>query len=194
MNLQIIRQEKYSRVELLLRAFFGAVYIGIPHGFLLMFIHIGVAFVVFLNFWAILFTGKFPRSFFDFMLKYMKWGYRVAASKSNLCDGYPPFGLNTEWKPLTLEITYPEQSSRWGLLLRLFFGIFYICIPHAFCLGFRFVAQTVIDFIAFWAILFTGEYPKEMHAFSVGTYRWMIRVSAYYTMMLDDYPPFSGKE
>lgn len=194
MNLQIQHQEKYSRLELLLRTFFGALYIGIPHLFLLFFISIAYGFMSFITFWAILFTGKFPRFCFDFILKYMRWQLRVAASMSNMSDGYPPLGMDAVWPPVTLDIEYPEQSSRGGLLLRAFLGAIYIALPHGFCLAFRFIGQAVVNFLAFWAILFSGRSPAGMHAYSVGTYRWIYRIQAYYLMMTDTYPPFSGKE
>ncbi len=189
MNLQVQHQEKYSRMELLLRTFFGAIYIGIPHFFIFSFLSIGYGALSFVTFWAILFTGKFPRFCFDFMLK-----LRVGSSLFNLCDGYPPFGMDAAWPPVTLDIEYPEKSSRLGLLLRAFFGPIYIMVPHGFCLAFRFIGQSVINFLAFWAILFTGKHPEGMHAYSVGTYRWIYRVMAYTIMMTDTYPPFSGKE
>ncbi len=49
-------------------------------------------------------------------------------------------------------------------------------------------------FLAWWVVLFTGDYPKAWHAFNVGLIRWQVRVNLYMTFMSDEYPPFSGKE
>jgi hypothetical protein len=66
-------------------------------------------------------------------------------------------------------------------------------IPHGFVLYFRTIATSVLTFLAFFAVLFTGEYPESWHKFNVGTLRWGIRVNMYLSNMTDDYPPFSGK-
>ena len=67
-------------------------------------------------------------------------------------------------------------------------------LPHGFALLFRTIASIILQFIAFWIVLFTAEYPKSFHDFNVGTLRWGIRVSLYMSFMTDEYPPFSGKE
>lgn len=96
--------------------------------------------------------------------------------------------------PVTYKVDYPEKLSRGWLLLKVFFGWAYVGIPHGIILLFYGIAVSVIEFIAFWAILFTGKYPKGMFDFSVEYYRWSTRVSAYMSFMRDEYPPFNGKE
>jgi hypothetical protein len=189
----IVYQEKYSRVELLLRLFFGAIYIGIPHLFLLFFISIASLVLGFIAWWAVLFTGEYPRSFFDFQVNLLRWSARLSARMLNLADGYPAFGLSAEDPRVVLHVTYPEKLSRGILILRLFFAPIYVIIPHAFCLFFVGVARFFVMFIAWWAVLFTGEYPKGMHDFVVGTLRWTMRVNIYLSFLTDKYPPFSGK-
>jgi hypothetical protein len=56
------------------------------------------------------------------------------------------------------------------------------------------IAVGIVTFIAFWAILFTGKYPKGMFDFVVGYIRWSINVSAYLSLLRDEYPPFSGEQ
>ena len=73
MFFRIRHKEMYSRGELLLRSFFGLFYIAIPHLFLLLFLAIWNSILNFINFWIILFTGKYHESFFDFQLKFLKW-------------------------------------------------------------------------------------------------------------------------
>ena len=77
MKLTVAHQEKYSRGQLLLRLFFGWAYIGIPHYFLLAMVGIWSAIISFLTFWVVLFTGKFPESFFKFQIAYNNWSLRV---------------------------------------------------------------------------------------------------------------------
>ena len=82
----------------------------------------------------------------------------------------------------------------WLVLLRVLFGEIYVGIPHGICLIGRFIVTAVLMFIAWWAVLFTGKYPARMHAFNVGTYRWVYRISLYLGYFTDKYPTFSGKE
>jgi hypothetical protein len=97
--------------------------------------------------------------------------------------------------PVTLTVEYPERLSRGILILKVLFGYFYVGIPHGFCLCFYGIAVAVVVFIAFWAILFTGKYPRGMFDFVVGYMRWGTRVTAYWSNLLrDEYPPFSGSE
>src|SRR6056297_2239494 len=112
MKLEITNQQQYSRGELLLRFFFGWIYIAIPHLFLLLFISIASQVLTFIAFWVILFTGSYPESFFEFQVKVMRWSVRVQARLWNLCDGYPAFGFQAEDEFVQLEVKYPENLSR----------------------------------------------------------------------------------
>ncbi len=97
--------------------------------------------------------------------------------------------------PVTLTVEHPEKLSRGILILKVLFGGLYVGIPHGFCLFFYGIAVSVVVFIAFWAILFTGKYPQGMFNFVVGYMRWGLRVNAYWSNLLtDEYPPFSGSE
>ncbi|MDE0471236.1 MAG: DUF4389 domain-containing protein [Ekhidna sp.] len=79
------------------------------------------------------------------------------------------------------------------MLLRTLFGFFYVVLPHGFLLIFRTIGSVVLQFLAWWVVLFTANYPKNWHEFNVGTIRWSTRVNIYMSFMTDDYPPFSGK-
>ena len=96
--------------------------------------------------------------------------------------------------PVTYQVDYPETLSRGKLILKVLFGWLYCGIPHGIVLWFYGIAASVVLFISFWAILFTGKYPKGMFDFVVGYYRWTNNVSAYLALMRDEYPPFSGSE
>ncbi len=194
MKLTITHQEHYSRGELLLRTFFGWIYIAIPHAFVLMFVGIWGAILQFVAFWVILFTGHYPESMFAFQVGLMKWDVRLSARLFNISDGYPAFGVKGSDDLTTLEVPYPEKVSRGLTLLRLFFGLFYVAIPHFFILYFRAIWIGIIIFICWWVVLFTAGYPKNLHEWVVGQIRWQMRVVLYMLFMTDTYPPFTGDE
>lgn len=192
MTLSIKHQESYSRGELLLRSFFGFIYILLPHLFLLAFVSIWGAILQFIAWWAILFTGRYPQSFFEFQVGLIRWNLRVNARIMNLSDGYPSFGISGTDDATTFEMPYPEQLSRGLLLLKSFFGAIYVLLPHGFVLLFRTLWGMILTFVAWWIVLFTGKFPASFHSFLVGTMRWSTRVNLYMGFMSDEYPPFSG--
>ncbi|MGJ3236981.1 DUF4389 domain-containing protein [Marivirga sp.] len=193
LTFEIKHQDRYSRGELLLRTFFGWLYILIPHVFLLFFMSLWGAILGFIAFWVVLFTGRYPQSFFEYQVKLIRWNTRVQARISNLADDYPPFGLDAKDEYVNVDVKYPERISRGLVILRVLFGIIYVIIPHAFILFFRLIWTQILVFIAWWVVLFTGEFPKSWHEFIVGTFRWQTRVNLYMSYMTDEYPPFSGK-
>ena len=88
--------------------------------------------------------------------------------------------------PITFGAVYPEKMSK----LTTFFRIF-LLIPHGIVLYFLSIAASVVAFIAWWAIMFTGSYPKGMYDFYVGYMRWSTRVSGYGALLTDKFPPFT---
>ena len=187
----IKQAESQSRGELLLRTLFGFIYMYLPHAFILIFMGLWGAILGFISFWIILFTGRYPQSFFEFQVKLIRWHARLAARQFNLVDGYPAFGLDSVDPQVTVEIPYPERLSRGMLLLKAFFGWLYVAIPHGFVLFFLTIGVYVALFIGWWIILFTGRLPEGIHTFLVGYLRWNQRVSLYLSNMTDVYPPFS---
>ena len=204
MKLIVKHQEHYSRGELLLRTLFGFLYIALPHFFILMFVGLFGAILRFIAFWVVLFTGRYPQSMFEFQVNLMKWSVRIMARLWNLSDGYPAFGLKATDEHTDLTVPYPEKISRGLVLLRLFFGIFYVYIPHGFLLAFRgfwvgiliFLSWWVgiLIFLSWWVVLFTAKYPASFHEWAVGLIRWQMRLNLYMGYMTDTYPPFTGDE
>ena len=194
MKFDILRQERYSRGQLLLRTFFGLIYIALPHFFVLMFLEIWSGILAFLAFWSILFTGRYPRSMYEFQVKFLRWLLRVDARLLNLLDGYPKFGLNAVDERVVFEVEYPEHLGVGDLLLKVFFGFIYVMIPHMIGLYIRELVTAVVIFIAWWAVLITGKYPAGLHRFVVGTLRWAFRLVMYqFLLMTDKYPPLHGR-
>jgi hypothetical protein len=193
MTFNVAQQESYSRGELILRTLFGAFYISMPHLVVLFFVGIWAGILHFISWWVILFTGRYPQSFFEYQVKVISWTSRLNAVTWNLADGYPAIGTAGSHPAVTLEVPYPESLSRGLLLLRTFFGMFYVGIPHGFCLYFRMLATGFLGFLSWWSILFTGKIPENWFQFNVGTLRWMLRMNLYMNYLTDVYPPFSGK-
>ena len=144
--------------------------------------------------WIILFTGRYPQSFFEFQVKLIRWQVRWMSRLYNLVDDYPAFGLDGTDEYTSVEIEYPEHISRSVTLVKMFFGFFYVLLPHVFVLTFMRMWGAILRVIAWWVVLFTGTYPESFHEFNVGLIRWNVRVVLYMGYMSDEYPPFSGKE
>ncbi len=194
MKLSIQHQESYSRGELLLRTFFGWIYITIPHVFVLMFVGLWGGILQFVSFWVILFTGRYPESMFEFQAGLMKWNLRVSARLYNISDGYPAFGIKSTDEHTDLEVPYPEKVSRGLTVVRMLFGVFYVYLPHGFILMFRGWFVGILVFLAWWIVLFTGKYPDFIYDWVSGQIRWQMRVNLYLMYMTDTYPPFTGDE
>jgi Domain of unknown function (DUF4389) len=191
MTFDIKHQEQLSRGELLLRTFFGWLYIYIPHFFVLFFVGLWGAILGFISFWVILFTGRYPQSFFEFQVGLIRWRLRLNARMYNLLNGYPAFGTDSKEDAVVVDIPYPESLSRGKLLLKAFFGWLYVLLPHGFVLFFLTIGLFVVQFIGWWAVLFTGQMPAGLQNYVVGYLRWSTRLSLYIGNMTDEYPPFS---
>jgi hypothetical protein len=194
MKITINRQESNSRGQLLLRSFFGWIYIFIPHLFVLMFVSIWYGILDFIKFWIVLFTGRIPESTYEFQKKFLQWEIRLSATMMNMRDGYPAIGTGGSDPDATIEYENPESVSRGLVLVRALFGWIYVGIPHGFLLWFFGIAVSIVQFLAWWAILFTGKYPDSMFDFIMKYLRWSMRVSLYLSYYSDEYPPFNGEE
>jgi hypothetical protein len=177
--------------------------LAIPHYVVLAFLWLAFVVLSVAAFFAIVFTGRYPRSIFDFNVGVLRWSWRVAFySYSALgTDRYPPFTLaEAPDYPATLEIPYPEQLSRGLVLVKWWL----LAIPHYLVVGILvgggYVAWGargfgaglvgVLVLIAAVALLFTGRYPSGIFELVLGLNRWVLRVAAYAALMTDRYPPF----
>lgn len=194
MKLKVKHQEDYSRLELILRTIFGFLYIILPHAFLLLFVGLWGQILQIVAFWVILFTGKYPKSLFDFQVGLLRWNLRLTARIYNVSDGYPAFGINGADEFTSLEVEYPESVSRGLMLVRLLFGWIYVYIPHMFILMFRGIFVNILILLSWFIVLFTANYPETFHNWVVGQIRWSTRISLYMAYMTDTYPAFTGDE
>ena len=135
----------------------------------------------------ILFRQKYPRWWFDWNIALTKFGIRVATYMGLLTDVYPS---TDEEQAVHIEIPYPDiqnDLNRWLPLVKWF-----LSIPHYIVLACLGIAAIVCVVIAWFAILFTGRYPRGLFDFVAGVYRWSLRVDAYALLLTTDrYPLFS---
>jgi hypothetical protein len=135
----------------------------------------------------LVFRRKYPRWWFDWNVQFVRFSLLVAVYAALLTDVYPS---TDEEQAVHLKVPYPDAKkdlSQWLPLVKWF-----LAIPHFFVLCFLGIAAWVCVVIAWFAILFTGRYPKALAAFVAGVMRWSVRVCAYaFLLVTDEYPPFS---
>jgi len=135
----------------------------------------------------IVFRQRYPRWWFDFALALSRFSNRVGAYLALLTDRYP----STEAEQsVHLDIDYPnvpQDLNRWMPLVK-----WLLAIPHYIVLAVLALGAIVAVFIAWFAILITGRYPRPLFDYVVGVGRWALRVQAYTSLLITDrYPPFS---
>lgn len=134
----------------------------------------------------ILFRQKYPRWWFDFNLQLTRFSTRVRAYLALMSDRYPS---TDHEQSVHLDLDYPDVErdlNRWLPLVKWF-----LAIPHYIALFFLTIGAFLAVVLAWFAILFTGRYPRSLFDFVEGVMRWWLRVEAYAMLLTtDSYPPF----
>ncbi len=135
----------------------------------------------------IIFRQRYPRWWFDFARELTRFQYRVAAYFCLLTDIYPS---TVEEQSVHLEIDYPDVEKDLNRYMPIVKWL--LAIPHYIALFFLGIGAFFALIYAWFAILFTGEYPRSVFDYIVGVGRWALRVAAYVSLLVtDEYPPFS---
>jgi hypothetical protein len=144
------------------------------------------AFLFFGPLLMILFRQKYPRWWFDWNLEVLRFENRITAYLALMDDRYPS---TDERQSVHLDFAYPDAQrdlNRWLPLVK-----WLLAIPHYIVLVFLWLAALVSVVITWFAILFTGRYPRGLFEFVDGVLRWTNRVAAYaFILVTDEYPPF----
>ncbi|WP_427135563.1 DUF4389 domain-containing protein [Pseudarthrobacter sp. S9] len=183
-------------------------FLAIPHYIILFFLWFAFVVTTIVSWFAILFTGRYPRSLFNFNVGVIRWNWRVAFYSYGALgtDLYPPFTLARTDYPADFDVDYPERLSRGLVLVKSWL----LAFPHLLIIGVltgtartwvardgRWVQEGMgisliglLVCIAGVILLFTGQYWKGLFDLLLGLNRWVYRVISYVALMRDEYPPF----
>ncbi|HYU56615.1 MAG TPA: DUF4389 domain-containing protein [Actinomycetota bacterium] len=183
-------------------------FLAIPHYVVLAFLWIAFVVLSVVAFFAILFTGRYPRAIFDFNVGVLRWSWRVSYYTFGAAgtDRYPPFTLReVPDYPADLRIDYPNRLSRGLVLVKWWL----LAIPHYLIVGLFVGGGAVVAYrsgewvwaagpgllgllvlIALIGLAVTGRYLQSLFDLVLGLNRWALRVAGYAGLMTDEYPPF----
>ncbi|WP_432139329.1 DUF4389 domain-containing protein [Streptomyces sp. bgisy154] len=175
--------------------------LAIPHYIVLVFLWIAFMLVTVVAFFAILITGRYPRSLFEFNVGVLRWNWRVSyyAHTALGTDQYPPFTLSdVPDYPARFDVVYPERLSRGLVLVKWWL----LAIPQYVVVGIlvggwgnddSWLYSGLIPYLSLVAVVilaFRARYPEPLFDFLLGLVRWAARVAVYAALMTDQYPPF----
>ena len=134
----------------------------------------------------ILFRQKYPRWWYEWNLEVLRFTNRVAVYLALMDDRYPS---TDDQQSVRLDFAYPDaqqELNRWLPLVKWF-----LAIPHYILLLLLYIGAVVAVIVAWFAVLFTGRYPRDLFNFVEGVIRWGNRVAGYaFILVTDRYPPF----
>lgn len=181
-------------------------FLAIPHYIVLAFLWLAFWVLSVFAFFAILFTGRYPKAVFEFNVGVLRWSWRVGYYAFSVLgtDRYPPFSLaEAPEYPAHFDVAYPERLSRglvlvkWWLLAIPHYLIVAILMGGAWWVWQNEAVRTsgpgligLLVIIAAVILAATGNYPRQLFDLILGLNRWVLRVAAYAGLMTDEYPPF----
>jgi Domain of unknown function (DUF4389) len=186
-------------------------FLAIPHYVVLAFLWIAFLITTVIAGLAILLTGRYPRSLFDFNVGVLRWNWRVGfyVYAALGTDRYPPFTLARTDYPADFDVAYPERLSRGLVLVKWLLAIPHLIIvilivgdlllypwtvssgwTSGFQLAGGYSVLNLLVVLAGFFLLITGRYPRGLFDLLVGINRWLYRVISYVALMHDEYPPF----
>lgn len=162
----------------------------IPHQLWLLVLMLGADVLAFLGWFVILFTGRLPDSWSDFITGVLRYQWRILAYLYAWTVEYPTFNpvpghIDPGDYPAVLWCARAVERNRLTVLLRAI-----LAIPQLVVLYLYGIAASVVLIVAWFAVLLTGRWPEGMRSFVIGYFRWQLRVYAYLYLLTDVYPPF----
>jgi hypothetical protein len=167
--------------------------LAIPHFIVLYLLQAVAEILVIIGWFAILFTGALPEFIQNFVTMSLRYQWRVTTYYLWMREPYPPFDFEMTIEddgldPPTRFLIQPPQEAR-NRLTTFFRGL--LVIPHFIALMFVGIAAFFALIAGWFAVLITGQWPEGLRNFLIGVTRWSMRVTAYYYLLVDEYPPFS---
>jgi hypothetical protein len=167
--------------------------IYIPQFIWLYLLNIAAFIAAIVCWFSIVFTGEASESLSDFIAGVLRYQWRVVTGLYQWAEPYPPFTpipqgfADPGGYPAGVTVTpVSGERNRVTVLVRIF-----MCIPQFIVLYFVNIAGGVCLLISWFIALFTGEWNPGLKKFCIGVYRWQLRVSSYFLLLNDEYPPFS---
>ena len=166
----------------------------IPLYLWLMVLGFGAGVVSLAGWFVILFTGRLPESFGDYLVAVLRYQWRVEAFLFGLTTGYPGFRVVAGYVdpgdyPAVLYSARPALRRRVTVAFRAI-----LVIPQFVVLYFVNLAAFAVLIIGWFAVLFAGRWPLGLQSFVTGWMRWTFRVNGYWSLIVDEYPPFGFQE
>ena len=163
----------------------------VPHYFVVAMIGFVAMFVSLIVWFAVLFTKQSPPGLSGFLAMYLRYAERINSYYFCMHEEYPPFDFQTSMQdpgdyPTRISFRTDDEMNRWLVFVK-----WLLVFPHMIVLMFLSIAVWFVQFIAFFAVLFTGRWPEGMLRFFNGVRRWWLRVAWYAYLQTDAYPPFS---
>ena len=180
--------KKFDKMQALFFTFLG--FVGmimlIPHFVLLLVYGVAAYFLIIYAWFKALFTGKYPKGVFEFVVKLIRYQTRISAYAGVLAVGYPKFGLEDQKNPVDIKVEYPKTVSRLWLFLAMF-----AVIPVALLNGIYGIWAGILNLIGSFMVLFKGSMSKEWFEFIRKQWQQKLRVNVFMLWMCTKYPPFS---
>jgi hypothetical protein len=167
--------------------------LALPHYLILRGLQILSEAIAVISWFAIVFTGSLPEGLASIQMLYMRYELRTYTFAAFLREEYPPFAFGTTASdagedPRIRVDFVPRLTERNRLTVA--FRIILV-IPQVIVLAFLGIAASFVVLIALFAVLFTGRWPEGMRSFVLNVLRWYLRVSTYFLLLTDEYPPFA---
>jgi hypothetical protein len=167
--------------------------LALPHYLILYGLRVLSEAIAVISWFAIVFTGSLPEGLASIQMLYMRYELRTYTFAAFLREEYPPFAFGTTASdagedPRIRVDFVPRLTERNRLTVA--FRIILV-IPQVIVLAFLGIAASFVVLIALFAVLFTGRWPEGMRSFVLNVLRWYLRVSTYFLLLTDEYPPFA---